>query len=101
MRLGDAIKAESLAQNLNKRFPLDTQVRSSLLPAIRAQLALNRNHAAEAITDLQAASSIELGAISFVTNISCLYPTYISRRSVFDGWAGLAGCCRVPEGARP
>jgi len=74
---GDAVRAESLAQDLNKRFPLDTQMQSLWLPAIRAQLALSRNNATEAITDLQAASSIELGPIDFVANISCLYPTYI------------------------
>jgi eukaryotic-like serine/threonine-protein kinase len=74
---GDTAKAESLAQDLNKRFPLDTQMQSLWLPAIRAQLALNRNSPSEAITDLQAASSIELASISFVANISCLYPTYI------------------------
>jgi serine/threonine protein kinase/tetratricopeptide (TPR) repeat protein len=74
---GYAVRAESLAQDLNKRFPLDTQMQSLWLPAIRAQLALSRNNATEAITDLQAASSIELGPIDFVANISCLYPTYI------------------------
>jgi eukaryotic-like serine/threonine-protein kinase len=74
---GDTAKAESLAQDLNKRFPLDTQMQSLWLPAIRAQLALNRNSPSEAITDLQAASSIELASIPFVANISCLYPTYI------------------------
>jgi serine/threonine protein kinase/tetratricopeptide (TPR) repeat protein len=74
---GDTAKAESLAQDLNKRFPLDTEMQSLWLPAIRAQLALNRNSPSEAITGLQAASSIELASIPFVANISCLYPTYI------------------------
>jgi serine/threonine protein kinase/tetratricopeptide (TPR) repeat protein len=74
---GDTAKAETLAQDLNKRFLLDTQVQSLWLPAIRAQLALSRNNPSEAITDLQAASSIELASIPFVANISCLYPTYI------------------------
>ena len=74
---GDAMKAESMAQDLNKRFPVDTQMQSLWLPVIRAQLALNRNSPSEAITDLQTASSIELASIPFVANISCLYPTYI------------------------
>ncbi len=48
------------------------------LPAIQAQLALNKKNPASALTALQAATSpIELGAVSFVCNISCLYPTYI------------------------
>jgi eukaryotic-like serine/threonine-protein kinase len=75
---GDAARAESLAQDLNKRYPLDTQMQSLWLPAIKAQLALSRKNAAVAITSLQPASPpIEYGAIGFVNNISCLYPTYI------------------------
>ena len=74
---GDAAQAESLAQGLNKRFPLDTQMQSLWLPAIKAQLALNRKNPAEAINDLQAALPIELGQIGFVANLSCMYHTYI------------------------
>jgi len=74
---GDGARAESLAQDLNKRFPLDTQMQSLWLPAIMAQLALNRNNPALALNALKAASPIELGQIVFVTNLSCLYPTYV------------------------
>ncbi len=38
---GDTARAESLAQDLGKRFPLDTQMQSLWLPAIQAQLALD------------------------------------------------------------
>jgi tetratricopeptide (TPR) repeat protein len=75
---GDAAHAEGLAQDLNKRFPLDTQMQSLWLPAIRAQMALNRKNASQAIQDLQpAAPPIEFGQITFINNLSCLYPTYI------------------------
>jgi tetratricopeptide (TPR) repeat protein len=75
---GDAARAESLAQDLNKRYPLDTQMQSLWLPAIHAQLALNRKNPAAAVTRLQpAAAPIEYGQIFFVVNLSCLYPTYI------------------------
>jgi len=74
---GDAARAESLAQDLNKRYPLDTQMQSLWLPAIRAQLLLDKKKPASALTTLQSASAIELGQIQFVTNLSCLYPTYI------------------------
>jgi tetratricopeptide (TPR) repeat protein len=74
---GDAARAESLAQDLNKRFPLDTQMQSLWLPVIKAQLALNRKNPSEAIRELQPALPIEFGTIRFVNNISCLYPTYI------------------------
>jgi predicted Zn-dependent protease len=74
---GDAARAESMAQDLNKRFPLDTQVQSLWLPAIHAQVALDRKNPSAAIESLQAAVPIELGQIVFAINISCLYPTYI------------------------
>jgi serine/threonine protein kinase/tetratricopeptide (TPR) repeat protein len=74
---GDTARAESLAQDLGKRFPLDTQMQSLWLPAIKAQLALDKKNPALALKVPQAASPIELGNISFVANISCLYPTYV------------------------
>jgi serine/threonine protein kinase len=70
---GDTARAESLAQDLGKRFPLDTQMQSLWLPAIQAQLALDKKNPAPALNALQASSPIELGIISFVNNISCLY----------------------------
>lgn len=75
---GDMARAESLAHDLNKRYPLDTQMQSLWLSAIRAQLALKRKNPSEALNDLQAAvPPIEFGSIPFVNNVSCLYPTYI------------------------
>jgi hypothetical protein len=52
-------------------------MQSLWLPAIKAQLALNRKNPNEAINSLQAASPVELGQIGFVANLSCLYPIYI------------------------
>jgi tetratricopeptide (TPR) repeat protein len=78
---GDTARAESLAQDLGRRFPLDTQIQSLWLPAIQAQTALDRSdgkNPALALKALQAASAIELGEIQFIINISCLYPTYES-----------------------
>ena len=75
---GDMGQAESLAQDLNNRFPLDMQVQSLWLPATRAQLALNRKNPSEALANLERTTPpVELSSISFVTNVSCLYPTYI------------------------
>jgi eukaryotic-like serine/threonine-protein kinase len=74
---GDTARAESLAQDLNKRFPLDTQMQSLWLPAIQAQLALDRRNVALALNAPHAATPIELGNIQFVTNSSCLYHVYI------------------------
>jgi eukaryotic-like serine/threonine-protein kinase len=75
--VGETERAESLAQDLEKRFPLDTQMRSLWLPAIQGQLALDRKNPSQALDALQAASAIEFGQISFIINPSCLYPGYV------------------------
>src|SRR5208283_1915164 len=75
---GDTTRAESLAEDLGRRFPLDTQTQSLWLPAIRAQLALDRKDPASALNTLQTASPIELGnVITTPVGISCLYPVYV------------------------
>ncbi len=87
---GDTARAESLAQDLGKRFPLDTQMQSLWLPAIQAQLALDKKNPASALTVLQAASPIELGEIAFVANLSCLYPTYVRGEAYLAAGQGSA-----------
>ncbi|MGA2648170.1 MAG: tetratricopeptide repeat protein [Candidatus Sulfotelmatobacter sp.] len=95
---GDTARAESLAQDLGKRFPLDTQMQSLWLPAIQAQLALDRKSSASALTFLQAAASpIELGQISFVTNISCLYPTYVRGEAYLAAGQGSAAAAEFQK----
>jgi tetratricopeptide (TPR) repeat protein len=87
---GDRGRAESLAQNLGKRFPLDTQMQSLWLPAIQAQMALDKKNPALAVNSLQAASHIELGGIAFVSNISCLYHVYIRGEAYLASGQGNA-----------
>jgi len=87
----DTVRAESLAQDLGKRFPLGTQMQSLWLPAIHAQLALDRKNPASALDALQAATLIELGNIPFVMNTSCLYPTYLrGEADLADGQGSAA-----------
>ena len=87
---GDLARAESLAQDLNKRYPLNTQVQSLWLPAVHAQFALNLMNSAEAISDLQAATPIEFGSIPFINNISCLYHTSIRGEAYLASGQGNA-----------
>jgi eukaryotic-like serine/threonine-protein kinase len=73
----DVSRAESLAQDLDKRFPLDTQMQSLWLPAIHTQVALDKKSSTYILNALQSVSAVEYGAILFVSNPSCLYPTYV------------------------
>jgi eukaryotic-like serine/threonine-protein kinase len=74
---GDTARAESLVQDLEKRFPLDTQMQSLWLPTIRAQLALRGKSPALALKALPAASRIDLGLTMATGNSSCLFPIYV------------------------
>ena len=87
---GDMARAESLAQDLGKHFPLDTQMQALWLPAIRGQLALDRKNPASALNSLQVGPPLELGSISFVLNLSCLYPTYVRGEAFLAAGQGKA-----------
>ncbi len=94
---GDTARAESLAQDLGKRFPLDTQMQSLWLPAIQAQLALDKKNPVSALNALQAASAIELGAIPFVANISGLYPVYVRGEAYMADGLGNAAAAEFQK----
>jgi serine/threonine protein kinase/tetratricopeptide (TPR) repeat protein len=59
--IGDAGRAQLLANDLNKRYPEDTIVQLELVPTLQAQLALGRKDASKAVEMLQAAAPYELG----------------------------------------
>jgi eukaryotic-like serine/threonine-protein kinase len=95
---GDTVLAESLAQDLGKRFPLNTEMQSLWLPAIHAQLALDRKKPTAALNALQAALPSELGQISFViTNLSCLYPTYVRGEAYLAAGQGSAAAAEFQK----
>jgi eukaryotic-like serine/threonine-protein kinase len=96
--VGDVTRAESLARDLNKRFPLDTQMQSLWLPAIRARVALERGNPTLAIETLRAVSPpIEFGQIPFLSNISCLYPTYIRGEAYLASGQGIVAAAEFQK----
>jgi serine/threonine protein kinase/tetratricopeptide (TPR) repeat protein len=75
--LGDSAQAEPLMQDLNQRYPLGTHMQWVWIPAIQANLELNRKDPARAITRLEKASPpIEYAQSPFINQLSCLYPSY-------------------------
>ena len=75
---GDSSRAETLANEMEKRFPEDTSVRFNYLPTIRAFLALNRAEPQAALELLKIAEPHELGIpLSAVSGLfGALYPIY-------------------------
>ena len=95
--VGETARAESLVQELGKRFPLDTQMQSLWLPAIQAQLVLDGENPASALNDLQAASAIELGQITFFNNFSCLYRVYLRGEAYSAAGQGSAAAAEFQK----
>ncbi len=90
-RAGDTARAEKLAAELDKTFPLDTLVQRYWLPTIRAAVALQRKDPNRAIELLKVASPIELGHPTGVNVYLC--PVYLRGEAylmLHDGNAAAA-----------
>ncbi len=76
--LQDSAVTQALADDLEKRFPEDTIVKSGCLPVLRGIVSLNHRKPLEAIAVLRAAAPYELGlqtitSPGFVGNLSPMY----------------------------
>ncbi len=68
---GDASRAQSVADDLGRRFPADTLLHQVVIPSVRALIALNRKAPEQALQALQAATPYELGTTQG------LFPIYV------------------------
>jgi DNA-binding winged helix-turn-helix (wHTH) protein/Flp pilus assembly protein TadD len=77
-RVGDVSRAEALADEVLKAYPLDTLLQFYHLPSIRAAAELNRGDAAKAEDFTERARPYELAAPSTPpTDLRALYPSYV------------------------
>jgi tetratricopeptide (TPR) repeat protein/predicted Ser/Thr protein kinase len=76
---GDFSGAQTLADDLEERFPEDTPVQFEYLPTLRALFALARNDPSKAIELLQPALAYDfaLPGTAFGANFGGLYPAYV------------------------
>jgi hypothetical protein len=72
-------------------------MQSLWLPAVLAQLAIDRKNPSVAIHSLQRASPVEFGQIMFVMNISCLYPTYVRGEAYLAAEQGAAAAAEFQK----
>ena len=83
--LGDTTRADSVAQDVGKLRPLDTEVQKVWLPTIQARVALTKKNPVMAIKALEAMGRLELGSSSF-----CLYPVYLRGEAYLAAGNGSA-----------
>jgi tetratricopeptide (TPR) repeat protein len=76
-RAGDSGRALKMADDLAKRFPLNTIIDSYWLPTIRAAIEIDGRNPAKAIGLLQAAVPYELGMPPWPEYSGPLYPVYV------------------------
>jgi eukaryotic-like serine/threonine-protein kinase len=91
---GDSSRSETLAKDLERRFPEDTSVRFSYLPTIRALSLLHHGEPAKAIELLQIAVPFELavpgsGGSGGNLFLGALYPIYMRGEAYLDAHQGV------------
>ncbi len=84
-RSGDASRAQSLADKLNKDFPANTLTQSYYLPAVHGLLEISRNSPDKAIDDLRSAAPYDMGG---GVPIGSLYTAYIRGQAYLEAHRG-------------
>ena len=88
-RAGDFSQSETLANELDRRFPEDTSVRYHYLPTLRALFALNGSQPEKAREELKRALPYErsMNGLSF-TFCGVMYPAYVRGEAFLAGHQG-------------
>jgi serine/threonine protein kinase/tetratricopeptide (TPR) repeat protein len=96
---GDSPAAQLRANDLAKRLSKDTYVRSSYLPALRAQIALNQGDPEQAIRHLQVAVPYELSATPCCYSgvFGALYPIYVRGQAYLAIGNGVAAAAEFQK----
>jgi tetratricopeptide (TPR) repeat protein len=76
---GELSRSQALLKDLEARFPQDTTVNVSYLPALRGLIALGQAKPADALQKLEPALSNEfaLPGTAFIAHFGSLYPAYV------------------------
>lgn len=94
----DSSQARELADDLERRFPEDTSVRFSYLPALHARPSLNRGDASGALEMLQAAVPYELGPAR--STLGALYPVYLRGEAYLAAHQGAEAATEFQKDSR-
>jgi eukaryotic-like serine/threonine-protein kinase len=87
---GDASRSQTLAEDLQKRFPEDTAAQFGYLPTLRALSALARPAPLDAVERLQTALPYDfaLPGTAFYARFGALYPAYVRGEAYLEAKQG-------------
>jgi len=94
---GDLADAQSLTDDIAKRFPQDTVAQSVWLPTIRAQMETNNNNVARSIEILRSTAPYQFGMLSQSAIYSCLYPVYVRAEAYLSEQQGAAAAAEFQK----
>ena len=97
-RIGDALRAKALAEELERSYPTNTMLKLYWLPTINAAIELSEKNSSQAIMSLTAAAPYELGIPG---NVSAAYPAYVRGQAYLLVTQRYCRSRRVSEIARP
>jgi eukaryotic-like serine/threonine-protein kinase len=81
-RAGEISRAKSLAEELKRKYPNNTMLKLYWLPTINAAIELDQRNSSLAVSDLEAATSYELGSPSPMQVGTQWLPTSPAQRGV-------------------
>ena len=93
-RMGDALGAKALAEELEKNYPTNTMLKLYWLPTINAAIELSKKNSSQAIVLLEAAAPYELGS----TECNCaLYSAYVRGQAYLLEQNGIAAAAEFQK----
>jgi eukaryotic-like serine/threonine-protein kinase len=95
-RTGEAAKAKTLADGLEKSYPTTTMLKLYWLPVINAAIEVNKGNSSQALVDLEAATPYELAAPPPLA-LATLYPAYIRGQAYLLGHNGSAAAAEFQK----
>ena len=93
-RIGDALRAKALVEELERHYPTNTMLKLYWLPTINAAIELNKHNASQAIAQLEAAAPYELGSTTYN---SPLYPPYLRGQAYLLARNGSAAVAELQK----
>jgi serine/threonine protein kinase/predicted Zn-dependent protease len=96
-RAGQGTRAFGLADELHRRYPLDTMLNRYWLPTIRAAVEVGRNNASKAIELLRPVTPYEFGTPLTPTNNVYPYPVYVRGEAYLEAQQGDAAAAEFQK----